>query len=168
MVAVEMLKVLVRPAPAPVVASTVSRSTWMSSRPSDSRPLSRSSFTARARNLPKDDCRYACIDYPDGLELVTQDDNRFLALNGIQAQSARTLNLLQELPRLRDLGVDILRISPQANGTAQVIDLFHQAVTGALDAREASIRLERLMPAGPCDGYWHGEAGMDQVLAASG
>jgi len=125
-------------------------------------------FTARARNLPKDDCRYACIDYPDGLELVTQDDNRFLALNGIQTQSARTLNLLPELPRLRELGVDILRISPQSDRTEQVIDLFHQAVTGSLDAREASTRLEQLMPAGPCDGYWHGEAGMDRVLAAAG
>jgi collagenase-like PrtC family protease len=124
-------------------------------------------FTARARNLPKDDCRYACIDYPDGLELVTQDDNRFLALNGIQTQSARTMNLLPELPRLRELEVDILRISPQSDRTEVVIDLFHQALTGALDPREAGAKLEPLMPSGACDGYWHGEAGMEQVAAAA-
>ncbi len=118
-------------------------------------------FTARARNLPKDDCRYACIDDPDGLVVSTQDDNRFLALNGIQTQSARTMNLLPELGRMRELGVDILRISPQANRTDKVIDLFHRALTGELDPMEASTSLERLMPTGPCDGYWHGGAGMD-------
>jgi len=123
-------------------------------------------FTARARNLPKDDCRDACIDYPDGLELTTQDDNRFLALNGIQTQSARTMNLLPELPRLRELDVDILRISPQSKDTPIIIDRFHQAISGELDPAEASAELERLMPAGPCDGYWHGHAGMAQAQAA--
>ncbi|MCF7985894.1 MAG: U32 family peptidase [Thiohalocapsa sp.] len=118
-------------------------------------------FTARARNLPKDDCRYACIDYPDGLVLSTQDDNRFLALNGIQTQSASTLDLLSELPRMRELGVDIVRISPQSNGMGQVVELFHRAIAGEMAPEDASKRLALLMPTGPCDGYWHGAAGMD-------
>jgi collagenase-like PrtC family protease len=122
-------------------------------------------FTARARNLPKDDCRYACIDDPDGMVLSTQDDNRFLALNGIQTQSARTLNLLPELARMRALGVDIVRISPQSNQMEQVIDLCHRALTGELDALDASRQLERLMPTGACDGYWFGVSGMEQSLA---
>jgi len=124
-------------------------------------------FTARARNLPKDDCRTVCIDFPDGLVVSTQDDNRFLALNGIQTQSALTMNLLPELARLRALGVDILRISPQANDTEQVIQLFHRALTGEIDTAEASDQLARLMPTGPCDGYWHGGAGMEQRAAAA-
>lgn len=123
-------------------------------------------FTARARNLPKDDCREACLDYPDGLVLDTQDDNRFLALNGIQTQSARTLNLLADLPRLRALGVDILRISPQALHMGEIIELFHRALTGQLDPAEASARLEPLMPSGPCDGYWRGQAGMQWQAVA--
>jgi len=120
-------------------------------------------FTARAHNLPKDDCRYACIDYPDGLVVTTQDDNRFLSLNGIQTQSARTLNLLPELPRMRELGVDIIRISPQSSHTERVIDLFHQALVGDIDPDDADAQLARLTPTGPCDGYWHGGAGMDQL-----
>jgi len=123
-------------------------------------------FTARARNLPKDDCQGVCIDDPDGLVVSTQDDNRFLALNGIQTQSARTMNLLPELGRMRALGVDILRISPQANRTDQVIDLFHRVMTGELDPLDASDRLAQLMPTGPCDGYWHGAAGMDVQFRA--
>ncbi|TVQ89178.1 MAG: U32 family peptidase [Chromatiaceae bacterium] len=117
-------------------------------------------FTARARNLPKDDCQDCCIDYPDGLVLQTQDDNRFLALNGIQTQSARTLNLLPQLARLRDLGVDILRISPQSTHMSAIIERFHQALIGALDPCSAAADLAALMPTGPCDGYWHEAAGM--------
>jgi collagenase-like PrtC family protease len=122
-------------------------------------------FTARARNLPKDDCRYACIDHPDGMVLSTQDDNRFLALNGIQTQSARTLNLLPQLPRLRALGVDIIRISPQSSQMARVIELFHRALAGELDALDAGRQLEQLMPTGACDGYWFGASGMEQCSA---
>ncbi len=125
-------------------------------------------FTARHRNLPKDDCRDCCIDYPDGLTLSTQDDNRFLALNGIQTQSARTVNLIGELPRMRELGVDIIRISPQSNRTDEVIALYHRVLIGEMDAVEATARLEELMPTGGCNGYWHGGAGMDQRPPAAG
>lgn len=124
-------------------------------------------FTARARNLPKDDCQDCCIDYPDGLVVETQDANRFLALNGIQTQSARTLNLLSELPRLQALGVDILRISPQSTHMHQIIDAFHHARSGARDPRGAAADLAALMPTGPCDGYWHGVAGMAWEASAA-
>ena len=123
-------------------------------------------FTARAVNLPKDDCRDACIAHPDGLVVDTQDDNRFLALNGIQTQSARTMNLLPALDELRALGVDILRISPQSEGADQVIDIFHRVLTGELAPAAAAGPLAQVMPTGPCDGYWHGAAGMDALVAA--
>ena len=122
-------------------------------------------FTARHKDLPKDDCRDACLDYPDGLVVNTQDDQAFLVLNGIQTQSAHTVNLLAELPAMRALGVDILRISPQAQQMEQVIALFDQALNETLDPAEASAQLNALMPIGPCDGYWHGEAGMATTAA---
>jgi collagenase-like PrtC family protease len=123
-------------------------------------------FTARAVNLPKDDCRDACLEHPDGLVVETQDDNRFLALNGIQTQSARSMNLLPALDELRALDVDILRISPQAEHMDQVIDVFQRVLTGELAPADAAEPLARLMPTGPCDGYWHGAAGMDALAAA--
>jgi hypothetical protein len=48
-------------------------------------------FTARHRNLPKDDCQFSCMDHPDGLMLKTRESEDFLVLNGIQTQSARVL-----------------------------------------------------------------------------
>ncbi|MCB1852897.1 MAG: U32 family peptidase [Gammaproteobacteria bacterium] len=117
-------------------------------------------FTARAHNLPKDDCQYRCLDYPDGLMLTAQDDTRFLVLNGIQTQSAHTCNLVLELERMRQLQVDVLRISPQARHTERIIEIFHRCVSGGLALEEGRQQLERLMPVGGCDGYWHGGAGM--------
>jgi collagenase-like PrtC family protease len=66
---------------------------------------------------------------------------------------------------MRALGVDIVRISPQASQMEQVIDLFHRALTGELDALDAGRQLERLMPSGACDGYWFGTSGMEQRSA---
>lgn len=118
-------------------------------------------FTARAHNLPKDDCDYKCGEYPDGLTLSAQDQTRFLALNGIQTQSAHTFNLLSELDELRALGVDVLRISPQAEHTEEIIGIFHRCLTGEESPRDGAARLNELMPIGPCDGYWHGKPGID-------
>jgi collagenase-like PrtC family protease len=42
--------------------------------------------------------------------------------------SAGTFSLLHELSGLRNTGVDVLRISPQSNGTAQVVRLFRDGV----------------------------------------
>jgi collagenase-like PrtC family protease len=124
-------------------------------------------FTARSFNLPKDDCQYRCLDFPDGLTLAAQDDTRFLALNGIQTQSAHTFNLLPELEQVRALGVDVLRISPQANHTAKVVELFSGSLKGEIDLITACEKLERLVPVGSCNGYWHGEAGMENRAQAA-
>lgn len=118
-------------------------------------------FTARAHKLPKDDCQYRCLDYPDGLTLSAQDGTRFLSINGIQTQSAQTLNLLPELVRMLELGVDVIRISPQAGHTERVVECFHRCLQGTMDSAEGSALLRTLMPVGPCSGYWHGTAGME-------
>lgn len=118
-------------------------------------------FTARSHNLPKDDCQYRCLDYPDGLMLKAQDGTKFLALNGIQTQSAHTFNLLPELDRMRELNVDVIRVSPQSRFTDKVVDIFHRCLNREMDLEEGSAKLERMLPVGSCDGYWHGDAGME-------
>jgi collagenase-like PrtC family protease len=117
--------------------------------------------------VPKDACEYCCIDYPDGLMLSTRDDEDFLVINGIQTQSARVHNLIHELSGpVSD--VDIFRISPQSEHTEQVIALFDQVRSGALDANDASDELEALTSVGLCNGYWHHEAGMASCSEVSG
>ncbi|MHB1677184.1 MAG: ubiquinone anaerobic biosynthesis protein UbiV [Sulfuriferula sp.] len=124
-------------------------------------------FTARAHNLPKDDCRFRCLDYPDGLALRTREDQPFLVLNGIQTQSARTYNLIGELDVLRKMGVDVLRISPQIEHTAEIVSHFRTGMDQTCHSPTALQQMEKFAPDGICDGYWQGRAGLEQGAAAS-
>lgn len=124
-------------------------------------------FTARYRNLPKDDCQFSCIDYPDGLLMRTREDEEFLVLNGIQTQSAHVYNLLTELPELAKLGVDVVRVSPQAHHTPRALALFSGALRGDVASSAASAELLELMPDKPCNGYWYGQPGLDYCASAA-
>jgi collagenase-like PrtC family protease len=122
-------------------------------------------FTARHRNLPKDDCRFSCLDYPDGLPLKTKEGQHFLTLNGIQTQSALVYNLVQEVEAMRGLGVDVLRISPQSRDTDRIVALFKDAIDARISGTDAMQAMEPLMPERPCNGYWHGRPGLDRMVA---
>ncbi len=87
-------------------------------------------FTARHYNLPKDDCQFRCLDHAGGLTLKTREGQPFLALNGIQTQSSKVYNLNAELEDMRQLGVDVIRISPQPFHTDEIVALFRQRLDG--------------------------------------
>lgn len=118
-------------------------------------------FTARAHNRGKDNCELICKDYDEGMLLTTRDQLPFLTLNGIQVQSARTYNLVGKLPQLVDLGVDVIRLSPQPRGTMDIIKQVHHAIHTKTDVKSVSAALENFMPVGSCDGYWVTKPGMD-------
>lgn len=117
-------------------------------------------YTARSHNLPKDDCRFKCLDYPDGRLLKTQEDQDFLVLNGIQTQSALTHQVLDELPALMELEVDVLRISPQAEHTLRIIEIFDSAIN-SIAPESLQKELIDLLPLGACNGYLTDKAGME-------
>ncbi len=120
-------------------------------------PLSFSArcFTARALDVPKDQCGFRCIDYPDGMPLATREGRPFLRINGISVQGEEITDLAPELPELRALGVDILRVYPQAEGMEAIVRHFD----AARSASEAPARI------GERNGYWHGEPGMRMPAA---
>lgn len=117
-------------------------------------------FTARHYNLQKDDCQFKCLDHADGLTLYTREEQPFLAMNGIQTQSARIYTLAHRMRELVDAGAGVLRLSPQYRNMAAVIDHYRDALEGAA-ADPASLR--KYMYADPCDGYWLGKAGLDYL-----
>jgi len=123
-------------------------------------PLSFSArcFTARALDVPKDQCGFRCIDYPDGMPLATREGRPFLRINGISVQGEEVTDLGPELPELHALGVDILRLYPQAEGMEAVVRHFD--VARGHDTAPARL--------GERNGYWHGEAGMRMPAATSG
>ncbi len=110
-------------------------------------------FTARRFNLQKDTCEFKCVEFPDGMLVKTREHEEFLVLNGVQTLSAKTYNLLREIPQLAAAGVDIVRLSPQWQGLADVAGAFRRALDG-----------EAAQLAGDyCNGFWHGKPGLELV-----
>ena len=122
-------------------------------------------FTARHFNLQKDDCQFKCLEFPDGLLIRTREGEEFLTLNGIQTQSSRVYNLIGEVDALRELGVHILRISPQSQHTPELLETFRARIEGTLDVQAARSRMAGLALAEPCNGFWYGKPGLDQIAA---
>lgn len=107
-------------------------------------------FTARAENRPKDDCKLCCQNYPEGIPLLSQEGEALFTINGIQIMSAKVNNLLADYPQLQNVGADLLRLSPRAEGMAEVIQAYHTVRQGALPPLAVE----------GCNGYWHGRPGM--------
>jgi len=121
-------------------------------------------FTARHRNLPKDDCQFSCLDHADGLMMRTRENEGFLVLNGTQTQSAKVYNLLPELGAMQAMGVDVVRISPQSQHTAEIINLFHGVLAQQTTVEAAMQAMAGLMPDQACNGYWYGKPGLEQLM----
>jgi O2-independent ubiquinone biosynthesis protein UbiV len=120
-------------------------------------------FTARHYNLPKDDCQFRCMDHAGGLTLKTREGQPFLALNGIQTQSSSVYNLVAELEGMQQLGVDVVRVSPQPFHTEKILALFRERLDGSLPGADAQKQMTHLMPDEACDGYWHDRPGIEQT-----
>ncbi|MBL0231504.1 MAG: U32 family peptidase [Moraxellaceae bacterium] len=122
-------------------------------------------FSARHINRQKDSCQFVCLDTPQGLDVYTQDNEPFLTLNGIQTQSVKSCDLLADIPLLLDLGVKVLRISPQAQHTPAIIELFRAVLDNKIEPQEAFNRANSLRLAAACNGYLHDKAGLDLVAS---
>ena len=118
--------------------------------------LSARCFTARAHNLPKDQCDLKCIDDPDGLQVKSQEDQSLFTLNGIQTLSGLRYDLYNELQDMKEVGVDIIRISPRSQKMTKIINAYHQAINNEM-VNEYKVE-------GNCNGYWYGEPGMIQKM----
>jgi len=88
-------------------------------------------------------------------------------INGTQTQSALVYNLISDLDSLRNTGVDVVRISPQSEHTAEIIRLFRDRIEQRISLEIAMRKMESVMPEAACNGYWHGRPGMEQMFFAS-
>lgn len=130
-------------------------------------PLAWSSrcFTARRHQKPKDRCQFVCQKYPQGLALRTQEASKeVFTLNGIQTLSGACQDLRYEVGDMAAMGVGVARLSPRAEGMAEVVAAFDAARRGELAAADPLALVE----AEVCDGYWHGRPGMDNTRPPAG
>lgn len=115
-------------------------------------------FTARHYNLNKDNCEFRCLDHADGMPVATREGQGFLRLNGIQTQSAACHTLFNDLDSARKTGAEWLRISPQAEHTAELVRAFAARLAG-----EPAPDIAQWQPEGLVNGYWHDQAGILEV-----
>ncbi|HYW75172.1 MAG TPA: U32 family peptidase [Gammaproteobacteria bacterium] len=113
-------------------------------------------FTARAHGLGKDECGFVCKDYPAGMAADTQEGRPLFTLNGIQTQSAAVVNLLPLWREASESGVDILRLSPLPEGTAELLRRTREAVDSGTVPESPDIP-----GVVQCNGYWYGRAGLE-------
>lgn len=118
-------------------------------------------YTARARGLSKRTCHHTCFMDPDGIEMRSLDHEGFTTINGIQIMSHRPFTVLNHVQELRQLGVGVLRISPQHEHMTDVIHRFRAVADDMQDGREALISLGGDSPLQQqfCNGYYHGKQG---------
>ncbi len=112
-------------------------------------------YTARHLGLTKDNCQFRCIEFPEGIALNSQDGTPLFMLNGLQTQSAALCNLLHQMPAMREMGVDRVRLSPQEHDFLVIVDRFHAQANGVSDALSLADH--------DCNGYWFGQPGMVRV-----
>ncbi len=112
-------------------------------------------FTARSEDRPKDECETCCINYPNGRDMLSQEQQKVFTLNGIQTMSGYVYNLGNELASMKGM-VDIVRLSPEDESTLEMLNRFRDNEAG-----EAPLRLA---PNGDCNGYWRRVSGLELVL----
>ncbi len=126
--------------------------------------LSARCYHARAHGRIKDNCQFVCELDPDGMPLRTLDGNDFLAINGIQTLSHKYVNLMAELPQLREMGITHFRLVPQNVDMVAVARIWRDALDGKITPEEGQKQLDSLnLPAPFANGFWHGQAGVRKV-----
>ena len=109
-------------------------------------------FTARSEDRPKDECETCCIKYPNGRNVLSQENQQVFVLNGIQTMSGYVYNLGNELASMQGL-VDVVRLSPQGTDTFAMLDAFRANENGAAPLP--------LTANSDCNGYWRRLAGLE-------
>lgn len=109
-------------------------------------------FTARSEDRAKDDCEYCCIKYPQGRKMKSREGEQVFVLNGIQTLSGYQYNLINEMPALQSMGVDIARISADSTEAFTQLNNFRNQLTKPI--------ITDLDGISQCNGFWHKIAGM--------
>ncbi len=117
-------------------------------------------YTARHLDRAKDQCGFCCSEYPEGLLVHTQEEQRFLVLNGTQVTSATRLNLLEHLPQILASKVEVLRLAGDHPAVFEAGKLVRTVLDGQLDASTAAQQAVHLTSDDDSDGYWLGQPGM--------
>ena len=116
--------------------------------------LSARCFTARTLDRAKDQCERVCIGYEQGIAVNSQEGQRLFTLNGIQTLSGQPLDLYDQIPVMKEMGVNTLRISPSQFHMTDIVMAYYEAV-------HHDVNPSHQFHGEFCRGYWFGQPGME-------
>jgi collagenase-like PrtC family protease len=123
--------------------------------------LSARCYHARSHGLNKDSCQFVCDQDADGMDVDTLDGDPFLVVNGLQTLSYKCCNMIHDVHRLSQIGVNRFRISPQSWDMVAVAQCFRDTLDGTISYDEADdllIRISNYIPSS--NGYLYAKEGM--------
>lgn len=98
-------------------------------------------YHARLHDRSKDSCQFVCAEDPDGRDVQTIDQQKFLTVNGVQTLSQSTASMARQIEPLREAGVDALRLSPQIGNFAALCEGYAARLLGTLSADALALQL---------------------------
>ena len=103
-------------------------------------------YHARIHKTTKDDCKYVCEKDYNGKPISTLVDENFLTINGTQTMSFSYNNLINELIEMKQMGINVFRISPHFFDMVSIIKLFKEVLDKKISSSEAMSKIKDIMP----------------------
>lgn len=122
-------------------------------------------FTATRHGRTRKDCGRACFAAPAGETLQSLEGEDLFVQDGKQTLSMQPVSLISELAGVAAAGVTVLRLQPAAQGTGEAIRLVRDVLEGRVDGPAAQEAAERALGRRTANGFWHGGAGRERVVA---
>lgn len=111
-------------------------------------------YTARYHQVPKDQCGFVCQQHPEGLAVRSLEEQALFQINGIQTLSHRACDLSGEVQRMKQVGVDAVRLSLDHPEQVTRVSEWRALLDNAPSAQI------RMTADDAVNGYWHGLPGM--------
>lgn len=122
-------------------------------------------FTAMRLGRTRRDCGHACREAPAGAPAQSLEGEDLFVQDGKQTLSGRPMSLVSELAAVTAAGATVVRVQPAARGTQDVVRLVRAVLDGRLDGAAAEQAVEKATASRAVNGFWHGGAGMERVIA---
>lgn len=117
-------------------------------------------YHARLHERAKDSCQLVCDQDPDGRDVDTLEDQKFLVVNGVQTLSQAYACMADHAASFRDMGLSALRLQPQSVGFKALCHDYAQLLAGAQSAAGLVANLRAVDPEMQfCDGFGRDAAG---------
>jgi len=120
-------------------------------------------YTARTFGLSRSNCAITCKRFPEGLGLDTMDGKPLFNINGTQLMSLKKVCLLGELEKIKEMGIEYIRIIPQMYNTLEIIEIFHEALQGRISLKKGLDLLKAYSPDGISNGWFYGQSGWKYI-----